>query len=112
MHRVIIPVDFSETSLNAARFAAQMLAGKKDTVAVLYNNYESAGDYDVAVMYQENLKREFKARERTLQDKIWKAGYRPLPDDHKFFEKIACVLVATTRAIPLVPPDRRPVDRD
>ena len=62
MHRVIIPVDFSETSLNAARFAAQMLAGKKDTVAVLYNNYESAEDYDVAVMYQENLKREFKAR--------------------------------------------------
>jgi nucleotide-binding universal stress UspA family protein len=62
MHRVIIPVDFSETSLNAARFAANMLAGKKDTVAILYNNYESAGDYDVAVMYQENLKREFRAR--------------------------------------------------
>jgi len=62
MHRVIIPVDFSETSLNAARFAAQMLAGKKDTVAILYNNYEGPGDYDVAVMYQENLKREFKAR--------------------------------------------------
>ncbi len=62
MHRVIIPVDFSETSLNAARFAAQMLAGKKDTVAILYNNYENAGDYDVSVMYQENLKREFRAR--------------------------------------------------
>jgi nucleotide-binding universal stress UspA family protein len=62
MHRVIIPVDFSETSLNAARFAAQMLAGKKDTVAILYNNYEGPGDYDVAVMYQENLKREFRAR--------------------------------------------------
>ena len=62
MQRVIIPVDFSETSLNAARYTAQMLAGKKDTIAVLYNNYESMEDYDVAVMYQENLKREFKAR--------------------------------------------------
>jgi len=62
MHRVIIPVDFSETSLNAARFAAQMLAGKKDVVAILYNNYESPGDYDVAMMYQESLKREFLAK--------------------------------------------------
>lgn len=62
MHRVIVPVDFSETSLNAARFTAQMLAGKKDTVAILYNNYESAGDYDVVVGYQESLKREFLAR--------------------------------------------------
>lgn len=62
MHRVIIPVDFSETSLNAARFTAQMLAGKKDTVAILYNNYESADDYDVVVGYQESLKREFVAQ--------------------------------------------------
>ena len=59
MHRVIVPVDFSETSLNAARFTAQMLAGKKDAVAILYNNYESAGDYDVCVHYQESLRKEF-----------------------------------------------------
>lgn len=62
MHRVIIPIDFSETSLNAARYAAQMLAGRKNAVAVLYNNYESEGDHDVTVMYQENLRREFLAR--------------------------------------------------
>ncbi len=61
MRRVIIPIDFSETSLNAARFTAKMLAGKKDVVAVLYNNYESAGDYDVVVGYQESLKKEFLA---------------------------------------------------
>ena len=59
MHRVIIPVDFSETSLNAARFSAQMLAGKKDVLAILYNNYESAGDFDVCMHYQESLKKEF-----------------------------------------------------
>ena len=59
MHRVIIPVDFSETSLNAARFTAQMLAGKKDALAVLYNNYETPDDRDVATSYQESLKKEF-----------------------------------------------------
>ncbi len=59
MHRVIIPVDFSETSLNAARFAAQMLAGREDTVAVIYNNYESADDFDICLNYQESLKKEF-----------------------------------------------------
>jgi nucleotide-binding universal stress UspA family protein len=60
MHRIIIPVDFSETSLNAARFTAKMLANKPEAVAVLYNNYESEDDYDVVIGYQETLKKEFK----------------------------------------------------
>ena len=59
MHRVIIPVDFSETSLNAARFTAQMLAGREDTIAVIYNNYESHDEYDICLNYQESLKKEF-----------------------------------------------------
>ena len=59
MHRVIIPVDFSETSLKATRFAAQMLAGKMDAVAILYNNYETEDDLDVCINYLESLKKEF-----------------------------------------------------
>lgn len=59
MHRVIIPVDFSETSLKAARFTAQMLAGKQDAVAILYTNHESADDHDVSINYLETLKKEF-----------------------------------------------------
>ncbi|HUR66860.1 MAG TPA: universal stress protein [Chitinophagaceae bacterium] len=59
MHRVIIPVDFSETSLNAARYAAKMLAGKEDALAILYNNYESDDDLDICINYQESLKKEF-----------------------------------------------------
>lgn len=59
MHRVIIPVDFSETSLNAARYTAQMLAGKEDAVAILYHNYESHDDQDVSHNYQESLRQEF-----------------------------------------------------
>jgi nucleotide-binding universal stress UspA family protein len=59
MHRVIIPVDFSETSLNAARYAAQMLAGKSDALAVLYSNYDSPDDLDIIRNYQQTLKIEF-----------------------------------------------------
>ena len=59
MQRIIIPIDFSETSLNAARFAAKMLAGKPETVAVLYNNFESEDDHDVVIGYQESLRKEF-----------------------------------------------------
>lgn len=59
MHRVIIPVDFSETSLNAARYASQMFSGKDDVVVILYNNYESHDDLDVCINYQESLKKEF-----------------------------------------------------
>ncbi len=59
MHRVIIPVDFSETSLNAARYTAKMLAGIDDSVAILYHNYESHDDHDISLNYQESLKQEF-----------------------------------------------------
>ncbi len=59
MHRVIIPVDFSETSLNAARYSAKMLSGKKDALAILYHNYETMDDYDIGLNYQESLKKEF-----------------------------------------------------
>jgi nucleotide-binding universal stress UspA family protein len=58
MHRVIIPVDFSDTSFNAARFAAQMLAGKKDALAILYHNYPDAKDADISRSYLESLKNE------------------------------------------------------
>ena len=39
MNTVIIPVDFSETSLNAARYAAQLLAGQKDVNIILYHSF-------------------------------------------------------------------------
>ena len=58
MKSVIIPVDFSDTSLNAARYVANMLAGHADTKVVLYHNYESDADRDIATSYLESLKRE------------------------------------------------------
>lgn len=59
MHKVIIPIDFSETSLNAARFTAKMLAGKEDATAILYHNYDNQDDFDISHNYQESLKKEF-----------------------------------------------------
>ncbi len=58
MHRIIIPVDFSDTSFNAARFAAEMLAGKKDALAILYHNYTDENDRDISHSYLESLKAE------------------------------------------------------
>lgn len=59
MHRIIIPVDFSESSLRAARFAAEMLLGKQDAVAIIYNNYETEDDHGICINYLESLKKEF-----------------------------------------------------
>jgi nucleotide-binding universal stress UspA family protein len=59
MHRIIIPVDFSETSLNAARYAAGMLAWNEGATAVLYHNYENEDDLDISLFYLESLKKEF-----------------------------------------------------
>lgn len=58
MHRVIIPVDFSDTALNAARFVALMLAGKKDALAILYHNFKDAQDQEMCLNYLESLKME------------------------------------------------------
>ncbi len=40
MKTVIIPVDFSETSLNAARYGAGLLTGQPGTTVILYNMFD------------------------------------------------------------------------
>ncbi len=58
MHRVIVPVDFSDTALNAARFVAKMLAGRKNALAILYHNHKDPLDYEMCLNYLESLKME------------------------------------------------------
>lgn len=58
MQRIIIPVDFSNTSMNAARFAANMLSGKPDTLVILYHNYSHNSDYEISKNYIESLRQE------------------------------------------------------
>jgi nucleotide-binding universal stress UspA family protein len=58
MKDVIIPVDFSETSLNAARYAADMLSGKPDAHVILYNMFTDQDESETAGKYLESLKAE------------------------------------------------------
>jgi nucleotide-binding universal stress UspA family protein len=58
MKSVIVPVDFSETSLNAARFAAQMFSGNTDIHLILYNMLEDEGESGVTGNYLESLRKE------------------------------------------------------
>jgi nucleotide-binding universal stress UspA family protein len=58
MKDVIIPVDFSATSLNAARYAADMLSNKPDTKVILYNMFRDEEESTTALQYLESLKAE------------------------------------------------------
>lgn len=44
MNTVIVPVDFSPTSLHAAKYAAQLLAGHYGVTLVLYHSYSKTGE--------------------------------------------------------------------
>src|ERR1700704_807636 len=61
MKTVIIPVDFSETALNASRYAAQMLAGK-DVTMILYNMFEDEKEAETSESYLKSLREEMKGK--------------------------------------------------
>ena len=58
MNTVIIPVDFSETSLNAARYAAQLLAGQKNVNIILYHSFTKPVEAEHANGAIESIKAE------------------------------------------------------
>jgi nucleotide-binding universal stress UspA family protein len=62
MKDVIIPVDFSETSLNAARYAADMLIGKADARIILYHMFKEPEEAITAGQYLESLKAEMEQK--------------------------------------------------
>ena len=62
MKDFIIPVDFSETSLNAARYAANMLSGRADSRVILYNMFKNEEESDTAGQYLESLKAELEQK--------------------------------------------------
>ena len=74
MKSVIIPVDFSDTSLNAARYVASMLAGHADAKVILYHNYEHESDKDIALGYLESLKRELLEKGDSKVDYVMEMG--------------------------------------
>jgi len=56
MNTVIVPVDFSETSLHAARYAAQLLTGHYGVTIVLYHSYSKPAESAKANEMLEELK--------------------------------------------------------
>lgn len=56
MQTVIVPVDFSETSLNAARYAVQMLTGHYGVNMILHHIYDKASHAEEANSKLEDLK--------------------------------------------------------
>ena len=63
MKDFIIPVDFSETSLNAVRYAAAMLSGKPESHVILYNMFKHEDDTAMAGSYLDSLKAELEEKE-------------------------------------------------
>ncbi len=58
MLQVIVPLDFSETSLNAAHYAANMYKNRADVNIILYHYYSSGEDKVTAENYLNSLKKE------------------------------------------------------
>lgn len=74
MKNVIIPVDFSETSLNAARYAAEMLKDKPATNVILYSLFEKEEEADTTASYLESLKEELADKGVTNVETIKEMG--------------------------------------
>jgi nucleotide-binding universal stress UspA family protein len=58
MVNVIIPIDFSETSFNAAHYGAKMYANRADVNIILYHFYSPSEDVIVAKSYLDGLQKE------------------------------------------------------
>src|SRR5215217_5185944 len=63
---IIVPVDFTPISLNAAQFAARMLTGQYDVTMILYHAYE---DEKAEVVIKQQLR---DLKDRLLDDSIVK----------------------------------------
>ncbi len=67
MTNIIVPLDFSETSLNAAHYAAKMYANRADINIILYHFYYAGEDALVAENYLKGLQTELKAFNENIE---------------------------------------------
>ena len=58
MNTVIVPIDFSETSFNAARYAARLLTAHPEVEMILYHTYNKADAEENAIENLEKFKTE------------------------------------------------------
>lgn len=74
MKTVIVTVDFSETSLNAARFAAQMFSGHEDINLILYSMFEEEKEAETTGNYLVSLKKELFLKGNNTIDCVQELG--------------------------------------
>jgi nucleotide-binding universal stress UspA family protein len=67
MQNIIVPLDFSQTSLNAAHYAFNMFKNAVNTNVILYHFYKDGDDITTEKNYLENLKKEFTSSTATIE---------------------------------------------
>ncbi len=73
MQHVIVPLDFSQTSLNAAHYAFNMFKNRADVTLILYHFYTEGEDVATEKNYLDSLKKEF-AVSSTLTETVLESG--------------------------------------
>src|SRR5215218_4661475 len=74
MKKVIVPFDFSETSLNAARFAVQMFSGKESIYIILYSMFEHESEAETTDNYLDSLEKELQVKGNNTLECIKERG--------------------------------------
>lgn len=70
MINIIVPLDFSETSFNAAQYAVDMFEGRPDAHIILYHYYASGEDITTARTFMNSLEEKFGTSDRKIESVI------------------------------------------
>lgn len=70
MLNVIVPLNFSQTSLNAAHYAANMYKGKAGVTLILYHYYKHGEDTETANNYLISLSKELSSLENPVETQL------------------------------------------
>jgi len=70
MINIIIPLDFSETSFNAAHYASNMYQGRKDVTLILYHYYTHGEDIEIAKNYLASLQEELSRKGSVVETEL------------------------------------------
>jgi nucleotide-binding universal stress UspA family protein len=70
MINIIIPLDFSETSFNAAHYASNMYQGRKDVNLILYHYYTHGEDIEIAKNYLASLQEELSRKGSVVETEL------------------------------------------
>src|SRR5690606_4988097 len=62
MQQIIVPLDFSETSFNAAEYAADMFANRNDVTITLYHFYEEEEDLEPATELMKSMIKQLESK--------------------------------------------------